>query len=164
MHSKRLFAGNGSGYSMDELELEDEAAPEVEQALSDTMIKKAAALAAAGAKKTAVAKQLKLSGYYVTKIWKTELFKKTAEEIGDNAVFEAKIVTRRELSLLARKAVIAIEKNLDKHSLAAAQVVLRSIGLENPEEKAADAGGFTLVLAGQQPAPKTIEVKREGDE
>ena len=141
-------------------------APELttEEKLNETVIKKAAAMAAAGVTKAEIGRQLGLSQYWRTKLYKDELFKKTVAEIGEDAVSSAKAFTRGELSRLAKKAVTAIEKNLDKHSLEAAKTVLRALGLEQAKEDDNKQGGFTLVLANQKQPQPAIVVKKENDE
>lgn len=135
-----------------------------EETMSEAIIKRAAALGASGATKYAIAKSLKISNYYAGKIMRDELYKKFVEEIGNDAVANAKASTKADMARLARKAVTAIEKNLDKHNLQAAITVLRSLGLETAKDGDEKQGGFTLVLAGQKPEPQTVVVKREGDE
>jgi Asp-tRNA(Asn)/Glu-tRNA(Gln) amidotransferase B subunit len=147
------------------LEQDDEVPPPgVEEIMTDAFIKKAAALAASGvtAKQT-LAKQLKVSTYFAGKIMRDERFKQLVEEIADDAVANAKAVTRNDLARLSKKAVLALEKNLDKHNLQAAIVVLRSLGLETGTKDEGKAGGFTLVLAGQNtPQPAKTVVVKEG--
>lgn len=146
----------------DEINLADELPPEgPEEVMSEATIKRAAALGASGATKYAIAKALNISAYYAGKIMRDEQYKKLVEEIGDDAVANAKAKTRADLARLARKAVTAIEKNLDKHNLNAAITVLRSLGLETAKDGDGEKNSFTLVLAGQKPEPQTIVVKQK---
>ena len=64
---------------------------------------------------------------------------------------------------MQNKAMVALEKNLDKHSLEAVKVYLRAIGMEHEPEANKDAGGFTLVLANQKPDPQTVQVVKEDE-
>lgn len=141
-------------------------ATEADTPMSETTIKRAAALAAGGASKYKVAKGLNLSHYFVAKIWRDELFKKLVAEIGDDAVAASKATMRNELSKLSGLAIKAIEHQLKKHNLNAAITVLRSVGVETaPKDDGADKGGFTLVLAGQNgAADKTVKVSGKGEE
>lgn len=143
----------------------EETPPEVDVVINETVVKRAAALAALGATRYRVAKELKISHYYVRKIWKDELFLKTIQEIGDAAVTSAKATTKKELAKLAPKAVNTIEKNLDRHNLEAARIILRSLGLEQEKPGEQKEGGLTLILAGQKPEPQkaTVQVVREED-
>lgn len=152
-----------SDYSFD-TDTEDEAEPLTpEEGLSDTIIRKGAAMAATGSTRPAVQKALKLSLYMVKKLYKHELFRTTLAEISDDAVAAAKVKTRNDISRMQTKAMAALEKNLDKHSLEAVKIFLKSMGLaEETENK--DGGGFTLMLATQPKPTNTITVKREGEE
>lgn len=136
----------------------------IEEAMSEATIKQAAAMAASGATKYKVQKLLRLSQYQVSRIWKDEQFKKLLADIGDEAVLNAKATTKADLARLAKKAVMALEANLDKKNLQAAIVVLRSLGLETSKDDDNKEGGFTLVLAGQKAEPQTVRVVREGED
>jgi hypothetical protein len=132
--------------------------------LTNAVIRQAAARAASGAAKNAVRKEFKLSGYMTDKLYKHELFKSTISEITDDAVNTAKLKTRIDIGKLQKKAMVALEKALDKHSLEAVKVWLRAVGIEQGGEENKDAGGFTLVLANQKPDPKTIQVVDRSEE
>lgn len=145
--------------------LEDELPPEgVEQIMSDATIKRAAALGAAGATKYAISKALKISNYYAAKIMRDDRYKQLVEEIGNDAVVGAKAHIRKEMARLSKKAVAAIEANLDKKNLQAAITVLRSMGVETAKDEGDKQQGFTLVLAGQKPEPQTVVVKKAEEE
>lgn len=136
----------------------------VEGPLSDAVIRTAAALAATGSTKNAVQQRLKLSLYMVNKLYRHELFRSTVKEISDDAVAVAKNKTRHEISKMQVKAMNALEKNLDKHSLEAVKVFLRAIGMEQEKEDDGKGGSFQLILANQPQPKQAIVVKREGDE
>lgn len=133
--------------------------------MSDTMLKKAAALAATGSSRNAISKALKISPYYVNRIFRDDQFQKYLTEIGDDAILHAKVEMRTAISKLSKKAIAAIDKNLAKHSLEAAKVVLRTLGLDGTqkEEGADKNGGLTLVLASQPAKPQDIVVVDKKD-
>lgn len=131
--------------------------------ITEALIKQVAAMSASGAKKSEIRRQFNLSQYYIDKIYNDELFKQLVEGIGDEAIFNARLVTKRELAKLAGLAVKAINENLKKHSLAAAQVVLKAIGLDGSNKEEEKNTGFTLVLANQKKEEviKVVDAKDE---
>lgn len=140
----------------DQLPAEEQGTDEV---ITEARLKKAAAMAVGGAEKGDVRKALGLTYYAVNKLYNDEQFKKLVAELGDDAIVVAKQTTRNKIAKLAAKAVVALEKNLDKHNLEAVKVVLRSMGIEQQKEGDDKASGLTVVLATQpKPEPKTIEV------
>jgi|SRR6185437_7461497 len=140
----------------------DEVQPEgPDEVMSEATIKRAAALGASGATKYAIAKSLNISNYYAGKIMRDELYKRIVAEIGDDAIDNAKAKTRADLARLAKKAVTAIEKQLDKYNLNAAITVLRSLGLETANKDEEGKGSIQIVLAGQTPEPKPAIVVKE---
>lgn len=169
----RLGMGNkNSSYLSDEeldaLDAEILAAdgvPEPVTGLTDAVIRKGAALASTGATRPKIGTELGLTKYMVNKMFQHELFRSTLASISDDAVAEAKAKTRHDISKMQSKAMKALEKNLDKDSLEAVKIFLKSMGLaEEVENK--DGGGFTLMLA-TQPKPQnttTVVVKKEGEE
>ena len=143
---------------------EEDVAPIGAAQITDELIKKAAALSVGdNLSKTQVRQKLGVTGYLINKIYKHELFKSTIAAIVDDAVLAAKNKTRQDISRMQNKAMVALEKNLDKHSLEAVKVYLRAIGMEHEPEANKDAGGFTLVLANQKPDPQTVQVVKEDE-
>jgi hypothetical protein len=151
---------------LDSLEAEMAEAPSDSDGLiNDTIRKKGAALVASGASKLKLRKELKLSAYAVNKLYKDEGFKKLIQDIGDDAVAAAKARARSTMARLEQKAMTALEKNLDKHSLEAVKTWLRAVGLDQTKDGDDKPGGFTLLLATQpKPEPKTVQVVREDEE
>jgi hypothetical protein len=135
-----------------------------DEIMSEATIKRAAALAAAGASKYKVQKELGISQYYTNKIWRDDLFKKLLEEIGNDAVAASKSQLKGQLAKLSTLAIKALEVNLKKFNLQAAVTVLRSMGVETAKDGDEKQQGFTLVLAGQKQEPKTVVVQKNEDE
>jgi len=145
-------------------ELPDETYEGPQVGLTDALIRKAAALASGGSSKNAVQSALKLSKYMVDKLYRHELFKSTVAEIADDAVAAAKNKTRADIARMQGKAMAALEKALDKGSVDAVKSWLKAMGMDQ-EKEGQESNSFTLLLANQpQPQPKTIVVKREGEE
>lgn len=132
--------------------------------ITDTIRKKAAALAASGKNKQEVKKQCGLSVHGMNKLYKDEEFKRLVADIGDDAIVNSKNEMKLAISRMTKKAIVALEKNLDKHSLEAVRTFLKIIGLGEGAVTDDKGGGFTLVLANQKPEPQTIVVKQDGDE
>lgn len=141
----------------------DEPVPD-DAALTETRTKRVAAMAIAGGTKGAIAKSLGLSVYAVGKIFKSEEFKSLVETTGDDAISTSKAMVRTEIARLGRKAVLVIEKNLDKHNLEAAKAVLRALGLDGADKDGADKGAFTLILANKQEPKSIVVVEKDDDE
>lgn len=151
------------------LEIAEQPLPEetVEDIMSDAMIKRAAAYAAAGvtARQT-MAKKLGVSNYFAAKIMRDDRFKQLVEEIGNDAVAVSKAQLKNEVAKLAPLAVKALTANLKRDNLQAAITVLRAMGVETAaKDDGADKGGLTLILAGQKPAEQkaTIQVVKEDE-
>lgn len=142
----------------------EEQEPDTGEVITETVLKKAAALSSQGVSKQAMGKQLKLSPNRIKRIHQDERFKQMVQEIGDDAVSAAKAKTRSDISRMQNKAMKALEDNLDKKSLEAVKVWLKAVGMDQEKETATDNNSFTLVLANQKPEPKTVVVKREGEE
>jgi hypothetical protein len=147
-----------------QLDAEIDVAEDADGGFDEVIIKRAAALAAAGASKTKLRQELSLTQYRVNKIYKDELFKRLVAEVGDDAISTMKSLTRSKLSAMQAKAMKALEDHLDKKSLEAVKVWLRAVGLDQTKDSDDKGGGFTLVLANQKPEPQTIIVKQEEDE
>lgn len=146
--------------------MDDTLLPEAEDSsvITEARLKKAAALAVAGANKGEIRKSLGLSAYGINKLYKDDRFNQMVTELGEDALVAAKAVTRVQISKLAAKAIKALEANLDRNNMAAVTTVLRSMGIEDGKDQDNKQGGFTLVLANQKPEPKTINVVNEGEE
>lgn len=150
-------------YSLDNpQEEQQDSGPEV--GLTDTVIRKGAALAATGSTKGQVQKALKLSAYMTRKLFSHELFRSTLAEIAEDAVSAAKNKTRNDIARMQSKAMKALEANLDKNSLEGVKVFLKAMGLAEEKDDGSENKGFTLMLATQPKPTNTITVKREGED
>lgn len=109
----------------------------------------------------AIAKELGISRFQVKRIVDSEYFRKMLEERSDADMQVAITQAKHAMSRCLHEAVRVIKHHLDKNSLDAAKMVLRSQGLEQMEERPTDTS-ITVVLPTGINQGKVFEVKQDG--
>jgi hypothetical protein len=129
--------------------------------INDALIKRVAAMASLGASKNKMQKTIGLTPFILDKVMNMELYKTTLNDISDELVNNAKQLTKNQLAKLSEEAVRVIAANLDKDNLRAAELVLKSMGIDGANEES-KGGGFQLVLAVDKPKEqKVVVVEKE---
>ncbi len=106
---------------------------------------------------TKIASELGISRFQVKRITDSDFFKNLIETTAETTMQVAVNQARHSISQLLTQAVRTIKYHLDKNSLEAAKLVLKSTGIDQGEEKQQSDTNLTVVLpSGLQ--EKVIEV------
>lgn len=139
-----------------------------ETVVNEALTRQIATVALGGASSTEIGKQLGISPVAVRKIQSSDRYKDIVAEAAEAELGPALAKAKAQLARLSTKAVKVIEGTLDKYieegtggrdALAAATVVLKSVGLHEEQDKQQDTQ-ITVVLPGGA-EPVTYEVKSE---
>lgn len=114
----------------------------------------------AGSTITAAANAINIPLSTAKRISKSEIYRSLVEDIGESELGPALAKAKSKLAKLVDKAIRAVESNLDKDSLDAAKIVLKSVGLDQQEQKKDQDTNITVIMpSGNE--PRTIEVDVE---
>lgn len=127
--------------------------------LSEITLKQVASAHIMGESQASICSRLKLSPYQYTALVNDVRFEEIVRKIGEDDTITGIAAARRDISRKLPKAIAAIEHHLDKHSLEAAKMVLKAVGLDEAKGTESDTS-VTVVLPGatHEKASRTIEI------
>ena len=132
--------------------------------LDEALYVQVAALAATGATRNAIAKQLEISPFYVNRIFKSEEFQKQVRDIAEEAVGTAKNTIRFRVAELATDVLNALTYQLrDKSSIEAVKVALKVLGFGEDEQVKNDTN-IQVVLPGVKEESVSAEYRVQNEE
>lgn len=109
-----------------------------------------------------IAKELKLSNHYVTRILDTSEFRTKLRDIADEATSLATNSWKNSVANLVPEAVNVLKQALEKGDLEAVKLIVRSLGIEK-QETAVQQGNITVVLPDYSET-KQIDIEVKEDE
>lgn len=104
-----------------------------------------------------IAKELKLSNHYVTKILDTGEFRTKLRDIADEATSLATNSWKNSVANLVPEAVEVLKQALEKGDLEAVKLIVRSLGIEK-QEATVQQGNITVVLPDFN-EPKHVDIE-----
>lgn len=107
---------------------------------------------------TKIAKELKLTQHYVSRILDSDEFKLKLRETADEMSVQAISTWKVNISHLVPKAVEVLKTALDKDDLEAVKLVVRSLGIEKQEANV-QQGNITVVMPDFTPKQVQSEVE-----
>lgn len=119
--------------------------------------KQIATLMISGLKPSEIAKQLNTTTYRISRVLKTDEFKDYLKEVTETLVATAANTWKSAMQERISESIKVIDHHLKNNNLEAVKLVMKSIGIEKPEQQI-QSGALTVVLPG---APVEKEVKAE---
>lgn len=106
-----------------------------------------------------IAKELSLTGHYVSKILDTPEFRSKLAEIAEEASHHAVSSWKHSVASLVPEAIEVLKVALQDNNLEAVKLVMKSLGIEKQETQVQE-GNITVILPSSVKEPKYVETEQ----